>query len=463
MERYTYAWVAAAVIFIAAAPTAAHAFGTFTPSSTTSWTEQGSGAWLGTILWDTDPKCPLTPGWGYSFGLTGAGGTFWTTPTSTTQTVQQLYREYLAFPVANQDFNALRIACLEEAGGGLWRWPETQGLMEIGFPIFHTANVETGTVYNTFVFPLQPGNEIVTLDGTPNNVFGRERYDLPQTQTANVCNVTVSGYGSGGDAGVLVAVDTPDSHATGTATIPSGTFFDEHVVTLDDCVQVNAPETVYVKVQRTSGTLKLEATNDIQSPFVSYNNGAGDFNNLMFILKAGGGGFIPNDFTILNLSQVFATGTTQFFDAFGETGICEHLTATTTVLGVPIVYPTGGGVADCTADLARWLFVPDEATLSSFGNSWQQAREKVPWGYFYLVADEFSDFGEESTTTTIFSVQVMGTTTTLFDPTAVAGTEVIQQLGGYVRSGMSLAMWGAFIFWIWSLATGSKVAEDEDV
>jgi len=84
---------------------------------------------------DCNPVGSATTTW-VTYGLTGAGGTFWTVPEPAAAT-----QTFTAFPVANADFTALQERCsVRVAGTNFLLWPYEQDLVRIGFPLFHTGS-----------------------------------------------------------------------------------------------------------------------------------------------------------------------------------------------------------------------------------------------------------------------------------------------------------------------------------
>jgi len=96
------------------------------------------------------------------------------------------------------------------------------------------------------------------------------------------------------------------------------------------------------------------------------------------------------------------TGSTMFASS---TSLCDHIGTTTTILSIPIWYPTGGGLLDCVTDVAGWLFIPDPTVLSSYTGAYNQLLARAPFGYAVQVA---------SSTQAIFTEQASSSTSVYF-------------------------------------------------
>jgi len=80
-------------------------------------------------------------------------------------------------------------------------------------------------------------------------------------------------------------------------------------------------------------------------------------------------------------------------------------------------------------DVIVWLFFPDQANLTRFGDLWDTIRLKPPIGYFTAAKDELALVG-------------VGSASITFDTTAAAG--IITPL----RTGIIVILWVLFAFWI---------------
>jgi len=112
----------------------------------------------------------------------------------------------------------------------------------------------------------------------------------------------------------------------------------------------------------------------------------------------------------------------------------------------------------------QWLFVPSSDTWRQFNESSQtRLATKIPFGWFAQVSSTFAGLQDEDTTTTVFTVYASSTTSTLsavfFDSQAIKAA-IPENIRTLVRLLGGLALWTAFFFWLWSLATGRHTEVD---
>lgn len=110
----------------------------------------------------------------------------------------------------------------------------------------------------------------------------------------------------------------------------------------------------------------------------------------------------------------------------------------------------------------QWLFLPSQAQWQSFTSSSQASlATKIPFGWFAQVSSTFAGLQDEDTTTTVFMIYASSTTSTysvvFFDPQQIKAT-IPENVRTLIRLLGGLALWAAFFFWLWTLATRNAEA-----
>jgi len=156
----------------------------------------------------------------------------------------------------------------------------------------------------------------------------------------------------------------------------------------------------------------------------------------------------------------YATSTSIFGDT---TVLCDHLgtTSTFSFVGVDFGYwfPTGGGVVDCTVDIARYLFVPTQTTVNRLGIALTSISGKAPFGYASQIASSttaiFADSGTSSTQVylTIPAGDMNGHATQTMN---LFNTATIEEKAGPlidpIRTTLSILLWMGFLFGLYEFA-----------
>jgi len=399
-----------------------------------------------------------------SFGVTGGGGTFWTTPT-TTQTTYS----YQAYPVANTDFGALQAQCAPSDITDTYLLnPVTFDIMQIGFPLFHTGPLGIATPepvdgygwasFNGALDDSCAGTHCMEVRSNGADSQGWMRFDnvtaaptmtlvlpppgacLDENVSVYVMNGAISGTGDGLSGSCSVPYSNCGRTGDG-GPINRGTLVSDIINYPSSCGPTDDPVIV---------TLTLDAT--AQSDFNTYhtiglyaypspNNGLVDFDGANFAAWQPTLAAAPvaphNDFTLTaaTLNLYFTANTTT------QPG-CEN---TNVFYG-----------AICNA--LRFLFVPSSAALTQYSTAVDNLNSRVPFGWWIQGRTIINGLDENNnTTTTAFTFIVptgegTGTTTVmLFRPSEVESA-IPTSTRELVHGVVGVALWGVFFWWLVFLA-----------
>jgi len=132
--------------------------------------------------------------------------------------------------------------------------------------------------------------------------------------------------------------------------------------------------------------------------------------------------------------------------------------------------PNYGVIGTAICDVFVWLFVPDDQAIAE---EWTEltstTQSKIPWGYWSQVSAGFAAVSStQPVTSTAFVLQVPAYADKPTSSVNVLNIALIQSripanLLTLIQVLGGIAIWAIFGTWIWSLVTGNKPAEDEDV
>lgn len=407
-----------------------------------------------------------------SFGLVGGStGSIWTAPQlpSASTTVY-------AFPAPSTSYSVLVERCSGTASTtGRLAWPGQQKYLETRTafdPLFTTG---VGATSSTTIFDNTTStftNYTVIQKDFPiigNNLTSS--FDLvPAGSGLSVCGVTMPmlrHYDDVGSAfGIVFSFAGKSNELGASAVLDSGTYnpfydFSSSLVTktFSPCINITATSTMTLSgdwYQLGDGKRYTFFTEQGAASGILAQHGS----EAIPMLKILGAASPRNDFRFTNdeLNNGFYTSTTYAFtDTFGTNGLCTRLMATTTILGVPISFPTGAGVVDCAGDIARYILFPTQDVTGEFQSALSNLSTRVPFGWFSQASAVFSGLDENNSTTSTdltFTVPLNETHNTTVVIYSASATEAIipADTRTLVKTTIAVILWALFFWWLISLA-----------
>jgi len=115
--------------------------------------------------------------------------------------------------------------------------------------------------------------------------------------------------------------------------------------------------------------------------------------------------------------------------------------------------------ADCLGSILKWAFLPHQSSLDSFYSLTADFKDKVPFGYFYAIADLFSGFSYTLPADLVFTFKFNGSDITLLDVNdfmSDMGSSTVDFYFNILRA----LLWISFVLWIY--AQGRNIFSQND-
>jgi hypothetical protein len=107
-------------------------------------------------------------------------------------------------------------------------------------------------------------------------------------------------------------------------------------------------------------------------------------------------------------------------------------------------------IGDCLGSVVRWAFLPKQSTLNDFYSLYADFQDKVPFGYFYSLADLFSGFSYTAPADLVFTMKnIDGSDITLLDVNDFKQT-VGQSSVDFYFNAVRAGLWLTFAFWVYN-------------